>query len=31
VSLILLIMAWRATPAAEATVRDRARAAGEAI
>jgi MFS family permease len=31
VSLILLIMAWRTTPAAEASVRDRARAAGEAI
>lgn len=31
VSLILLIMAWRTAPAAEASVRDRARAAGEVI
>lgn len=31
VSLILLVLAWRAVPAAEASVVDRARAAGEAI
>ncbi|GAO37973.1 putative major facilitator superfamily transporter [Sphingomonas changbaiensis NBRC 104936] len=31
VSLLLLILAWRTVPAAEATVRERARAAGEAI
>ncbi|MFD1610902.1 MFS transporter [Sphingomonas tabacisoli] len=31
VSLILLALAWRAVPAAEASVRERARAAGEAI
>lgn len=31
VSLVLLILAWRTAPAAEASVRERARAAGEAI
>ncbi|WP_232328732.1 MULTISPECIES: MFS transporter [Sphingomonas] len=31
ISVILLVLAWRTAPAAEATVRDRARAAGEAI
>lgn len=30
-SLILLVLAWRTVPAAEASVRDRARAAGEPI
>jgi MFS family permease len=31
VSLILLILAWRTVPAAEASVRERARTVGEAI